>query len=68
VALDRPAPDAGIEAWDDYVHLRENTAGWHKELWQHEAGCASWLVVERNLTTHEIRSVSLAQDAKGVTA
>ena len=64
LALDRPAPDAGAEAWDDYVHLRENPAGWHAELWQHEAGCAAWLVVERHVTSHEIRKVELAATAK----
>lgn len=61
-ALERPAPDAGPEAWDDYVHLRDNPAGWHWELWQHEAGCGAWLRVERNLTTHEIRTVELAEE------
>lgn len=64
VALERPHPDAGPEAWDHYMHLRENPAGWHRELWQHSDGCGAWLVVERNLTTHEIRSVELASDVK----
>ena len=61
VALQRPEPDAGAQAWDDYVHLRENPAGWHEELWHHEAGCRAWLVVERNVSTHEIRKVELAE-------
>ena len=25
--LHRPAPDAGPEAWDDHLHLRDNPAG-----------------------------------------
>lgn len=66
VALERPAPNAGAAAWDDYVHLRENPAGWHRELWQHEAGCGAWLVVERNLSSHEIRDVQPADAAKTV--
>ena len=37
-------------------------AGWHKELWFHEAGDRSWLVVTRNTVTHEISSVELAQN------
>ena len=61
VALDRPDPDAGEAAWDDYVHLRDNPAGWHRELWQHEASCGAWVVVERNLSTHEIRKSQLAE-------
>ena len=64
VALDRPAPDAGEAAWDDYLHLRENPAGLTEELWCHEGGCASWLVVTRDTVSHEISSVRLAEDVK----
>ncbi len=52
---DRPAPDAGEAAWDDYLHNRENPAGWSEELWYH-APCATWLVAERHVTTHEFRA------------
>jgi sarcosine oxidase subunit delta len=62
VALKRPAPDAGVEAWDDYLHLRDNPAGETRDLWQHEAGCGAWLVVTRNTLTHAITDVVLAQD------
>lgn len=65
VALERPAPDAGAEAWDDYVHLRDNLAGVRRELWHHEAGCGAWLVVERNTATHEVHGVSLALETAG---
>lgn len=65
VALHRPDPDAGPQAWDDYMHLRENPPGWHDELWQHEAGCGAWLIVRRNLSSHEIDTVTLAADAQG---
>jgi sarcosine oxidase subunit delta len=63
VALNRPDPDAGEDAWAEYVHLRENPAGERRELWQHEAGCGGWLVVTRHTTTHEISDVRLARDA-----
>lgn len=63
-ALDRPAPDAGPEAWDDYVHLRDNPAGITREMWQHEAGCAAWIVVTRDTVTHEIHGVKLAGEAQ----
>ena len=64
VALDRPAPDAGVEVWDDYLHNRENPAGRTRDLWYHEAGCAAWLVVERDTRTHEVVSAALARDVK----
>ncbi len=57
--LDRPA-EGETDAMHRYLHLRENPAGFGAELWYHEAGCAAWLVVTRNMTTHQIRSVTLA--------
>ncbi|MEP3277304.1 MAG: sarcosine oxidase subunit delta [Stappiaceae bacterium] len=60
----RPIRDSETSAkqFYEYAYLRENPAGWHRELWFHEAGDRSWLVVTRNTVTHEIRSVELARD------
>ena len=60
--LNRPAPDAPPEAWDSYLHLRDNPAGITHDLWYHETGCASWLLITRNTVTHEIRDVALVAD------
>ena len=60
--IGRPDALANPDAMHDHVHLRANPAGWHEELWYHEQGDRSWLVVERNTLTHEIRSVRLAAD------
>ena len=65
VGLRRPASDAGIDAWDDFMHLRNNPAGVTRDLWQHEAGCGAWLVVTRNTVTHDVLNVVLAQDEGG---
>ena len=46
----------------DYVYLRDNPAGEHRELWYHGAGCRSWLVVTRDTRTHTISDVSPARD------
>ncbi|NVK59191.1 MAG: sarcosine oxidase subunit delta [Rhodobacteraceae bacterium] len=64
--MNRPAPDApGAEAaFCDYVFLRDNPAGVHRELWYHEQGDRSWLVVTRNTLTHEILGAELASDVK----
>jgi methylglutamate dehydrogenase subunit B len=58
----RPDPRAKNAAaqFHAYVHLRANKAGWHSEHWYHEGGCRSWIVVERNTVTHEIRATALA--------
>lgn len=54
---------AGVaEAFNDYVYLRDNPAGLHRELWFHEQGDRSWLVVTRNTVTHEILGAELASD------
>jgi len=49
-----------LSAFIDYGYLRENKAGLHQELWFHEQGDRSWLVVTRNTVTHEITDVELA--------
>jgi sarcosine oxidase subunit delta len=68
-ALVRPDADAGEDAWDDYVHLRENPAGVTRDLWQHEAGCGAWIVVTRDTVTHEVYGAKLAADfSKGARA
>ena len=68
MALDRPASDAPIEVWDDYVHNRDNPCGVTRDLWYHESGCSAWLVVTRNTATHEVISCELASEVKGTRA
>jgi methylglutamate dehydrogenase subunit B len=48
----RPADDASIEQWLDYVYLRDNPCGPHLERWHHHAGCRQWFTVNRNTRTH----------------
>jgi heterotetrameric sarcosine oxidase delta subunit len=60
--LDRPDGLAAPEAFHDYAYLRDNPAGPHRELWFHEQGDRSWLVVTRDTITHEILGAELARD------
>ncbi|RWB66288.1 sarcosine oxidase subunit delta [Mesorhizobium sp.] len=62
--LDRPDGMAAgaLGAFSEYVYLRDNPAGVHLELWFHEQGDRSWLVVTRNTVTHEILGAELARD------
>ena len=68
--MDRPvvndvadmASDSLLDAFHDYQHLRVNPAGLHRELWFHEQGDRSWLVVTRNTVTHEIVDCQLARN------
>jgi sarcosine oxidase subunit delta len=62
--IDRPDwqnPDAAAQ-FHAYLYLRDNVAGAHRELWYHEQGDRSWLVVTRDTLTHEITNVELARD------
>lgn len=68
--IDRPdwQADNAVDQFHDYLYLRDNPAGAHRELWFHEQGDRSWLVVTRDTVTHEIISAELARDvakAKG---
>ena len=63
VSRPREAGPQAAGAWMDYVYLRDNPAGLHRELWHHIHGCRSWLVVTRNTRDH---AVALAEPAAGV--
>jgi heterotetrameric sarcosine oxidase delta subunit len=60
----RPQQSVPLEAWTDYVYLRDNTYGISKGRWYHSAGCHAWLIIERSAISHRIVSVQLAKDAK----
>ena len=63
--LNRPGQGAGAEAWDNYLHLRDNPAGQTRDLWYHEQGCGQWLLITRSTITHEISAVELVALREG---
>ena len=54
-----------LREFSDYVYQRTNPSGLLREWWQHTGGCRAWLMVERNVTTHEIGAVAAARDLAG---
>ena len=62
--INRPDWQAGDadDAFYTYQYLRDNPAGLHRELWFHEHGDRSWLVVTRDTVTHAVIAVALASD------
>ena len=60
--LNRPEDAQWSDAWDAYLHQRENPAGPVRDLWYHEAGCGAWLSVERSTATHAVAGAALAVD------
>lgn len=61
--MNRPTPEDGTAAMHDYLYLRDNPVGAHRELWYHAQGDRSWLVVTRDTMTQEITLVELARTA-----
>ena len=59
-ALTVPPEGEWSEAWDDYLHQRENPAGESREFWYHEP-TGTWLIVTRNTVSHEVLSVEPAR-------
>ena len=48
-------PDALSDAeWADYLFMRTNPRGAHKELWNHSQGCRRWFGVGRDTVTYKI--------------
>ena len=54
--------DNAAEDFFEYLYLRDNPAGNIRELWFHQHGDRSWLVITRNTLTHEIMTVEFARD------
>ena len=63
LALFRPSADASAEEWDNYLHNRDNPTGMTRDLWHHTP-CGTWVVVERDTVTHEIRSATPAREVE----
>lgn len=60
-ALMKRPREPKFELFHDYVYLRTNRAGQHRELWYHQAGCRQWLVVTRDTLSHAVHSVETAR-------
>ena len=53
-----PDPAALADAeWGDYLHLRKNPRGPHREVWVHTAGCRRYFNVLRDTVSYEILDV-----------
>ena len=49
-------PDQLTDAeWAEYLFLRANPVGWHREQWHHAHGCRRWFNVERHTVSYRIR-------------
>jgi heterotetrameric sarcosine oxidase delta subunit len=55
----RPAdPDqVSDQQWAEYLFMRSNPKGIHRERWVHDHGCRRWFNVCRDTVTHQIVAV-----------
>lgn len=61
----RPPDGAPDEAWYDYVYLRANPRGPHREWWLHHGGCGRWIRVTRDTATHAVLGAEPAPEPPG---
>ena len=40
------------EQWGEYLFMRKNPKGQHREQWLHAAGCRRWFNAERNTVSY----------------
>ena len=57
--IDRPPePDKlSDDEWADYVFMRTNPKGLHRERWCHVHGCRQWFNVARDTVSDQIKAV-----------
>ena len=41
------------EQWGNYLFMRKNTKGLHREQWHHAAGCRRWFNAERHTVSYQ---------------
>ena len=66
--VDRPAdPDALSDAeWAEYLYMRRNPKGVHRERWVHRLGCRRWFNLARDTVSQKITAVyAITEKAPG---
>lgn len=59
--------DPGSESdarWADYLYLRSNPKGWHRERWHHVHGCGRFFNALRHTVTDRIAATYKPGDAR----
>jgi sarcosine oxidase subunit delta len=54
-----PAAPGAADSFYEYVYLRANPAGAHREFWYHVSGCHAWIEVVRDTRTHAMSSAKI---------
>ncbi len=57
IARPQAADEPSDREWADYLFMRRNPKGFHRERWVHSHGCGRWFNMERDTLTHRVRAV-----------
>lgn len=49
--------------WTDYLFMRTNRKGLHREYWCCSIGCGQWFKVTRHTITHEVTEINRSDDS-----
>ena len=49
----RPADSVSDREWTEYLFMRTNPKGQHRERWNHASGCRRWFGALRDTTTNK---------------
>ena len=62
----RPENPAALDdaAWAEFLFMRTNTKGWHRERWMHGAGCRRWFNAIRHTVSHQFHCTYRVDDPK----
>jgi sarcosine oxidase subunit delta len=52
-------------AWGDYLFMRSNPRGPHRELWNHAQGCRRWFVAVRDTVTYRFSETTALRAGAG---
>jgi sarcosine oxidase subunit delta len=65
IARPTPSASASDAEWGEYLFMRTNPRGLHREQWFHAAGCRRWFYVERDTVSYRVLRVYRVGDPVG---
>lgn len=62
---DRPRPEnpdvLSDEEWAEFLFMRRNPKGLHRERWRHASGCGRWFNLIRHTSSHSLTGSGVQQ-------
>ena len=64
-AVDFPELQADLSAWHHAIHLADISDDNVTEVWFHADGCECWILLQRNIRTHEFHELNKLDQSQG---